>query len=100
VLPPITGSPWGYRCRAYLSGEYWPIICVKKQKKKKKHTNRYCSAARFDRKYEVTRVGFYEKWGSHLVTKTSACEILHPDFGLSIPDLASAINSMVPLLLY
>ena len=62
VLQPITGQAWGYRRKARLGVRY---------------------VAKKDR----VLVGFRER-GSSFITETEACEILHPDVGQLIEQLA------------
>ena len=68
VLEPITGNVWGYRSKARLGVRY---------------------VAKKDR----VLVGFRER-GSSFITETERCEILHPDVGRIIPELADTISQL------
>jgi 23S rRNA (uracil1939-C5)-methyltransferase len=68
VLPPVTGSPWGYRRRARLGVKY-----VSKK--------------------GAVLVGFREK-ASGLLADLSRCDTLHPAMGLLLPDLRALVGSL------
>ncbi|MGD8582914.1 MAG: 23S rRNA (uracil(1939)-C(5))-methyltransferase RlmD [Gammaproteobacteria bacterium] len=68
VLEPVTGEVWGYRGKARLGVRY----VAKKDK---------------------VLVGFRER-GSSFITETGHCEILHPDVGRLIPELADCISQL------
>ena len=68
VLEPITGQAWGYRRKARLGVRY---------------------VAKKDR----VLVGFRER-GSSFITETDVCEILHPDIGQLIKQLADCIYQL------
>ncbi len=68
VLEPISGDAWGYRSKARLGVRY----VAKKDK---------------------VLVGFRER-GSSFITETERCEILHPDVGGIITELAEAISRL------
>ncbi len=68
ILEPLTGKAWGYRSKARLGVRY----VVKKDK---------------------VLVGFRER-GSSFITETARCEILHPDVGLKISELADCISQL------
>ena len=68
VLQPITGQAWGYRRKARLGVRY---------------------VAKKDR----VLVGFRER-GSSFITETDVCEILHPDVGQLIKQLAECISQL------
>lgn len=68
VLPPITGSPWGYRRRARLGVKY-----VSKK--------------------GAVLVGFREK-ASGLLADLSRCDTLHPSVGLLLPELRALVASL------
>jgi 23S rRNA (uracil1939-C5)-methyltransferase len=68
MLPPVYGTPWGYRQRARLS--------VRRVEKKGK-----------------TLVGFHEKRSS-FVADMQRCEILPPNIGGMLPELALLMDSL------
>lgn len=68
VLEPLCGDVWGYRTKARLGVRY----VAKKDK---------------------VLVGFRER-GSSFITETVRCEILHPDVGLIISELAECISQL------
>jgi 23S rRNA (uracil1939-C5)-methyltransferase len=68
MLEPVTGALWGYRGKARLGVRY---------------------VAKKDR----VLVGFRER-GSSFITETECCEILHPDVGQLIPELADCISGL------
>ena len=68
VLEPLTGKVWGYRSKARLGVRY----VAKKDK---------------------VLVGFRER-GSSFITDTDCCEILHPDVGGLITELAECIAQL------
>ena len=68
VLEPVTAGVWGYRTKARLGVRYVP-------------------------KKDKVLVGFRER-GSSFITETGCCEILHPDVGRIIPELADCIAQL------
>lgn len=68
VLPPITGSSWGYRRKARLAVKY----VIKKQR---------------------VLVGFREKH-SHYLADIVHCEVLHPAVAKLLPELAVLVASL------
>jgi len=68
VLEPVTAGIWGYRTKARLGVRY----VAKKDK---------------------VLVGFRER-GSSFITETGCCEILHPNVGRIIPELADCIAQL------
>ncbi|MGB5275906.1 MAG: 23S rRNA (uracil(1939)-C(5))-methyltransferase RlmD [Gammaproteobacteria bacterium] len=66
VLRPITGKVWGYRSKARLG-------------------------VRYVEKKDRVLVGFRER-GSSFITETDVCDILHPDVGNVIAELADCIS--------
>jgi 23S rRNA (uracil1939-C5)-methyltransferase len=68
VLEPVTAGVWGYRTKARLGVRYVP-------------------------KKDKVLVGFRER-GSSFITETGCCEILHPDVGRIIPELADCISQL------
>jgi len=68
LLPPLTGSDWGYRRKARL-------------------------AVKFVTRKNAVLVGFREKY-SHLVADLISCEVLHPSVGTRIRALRALIGEL------
>jgi 23S rRNA (uracil1939-C5)-methyltransferase len=68
ILEPVTAGVWGYRTKARLGVRYVP-------------------------KKDKVLVGFRER-GSSFITETGCCEILHPNVGRIIPELADCIAQL------
>lgn len=68
IMPPIVGTPWGYRYKGRLSVKF----VIKKNK---------------------VLLGFHEKQGRYIADLNS-CAVLHPTIGEKIPELRDLIASL------